>query len=183
MKRSQINQVLRASEETLRNFRWSLPVWANWSAQDHRANPDQSAWLRAARWAGMSPIMAAAISRAAVSRCFACATEFSPRMSAPMPKSCSSSGVDQETPFHAHKSKLEDIIVRGGGTLCVEFTKEGAVLDCGDTMVRIDGGRGPRSTGFTASPLARASRSRADPAPVLGREGPRVCRRSQRMQR
>ena len=46
-------------------------------------------------------------------------------------------GEDQETPFHAHKVKLEDIITRGGGNLMVEFTRAGSFAD--DDMVRVDG--------------------------------------------
>ena len=30
-------------------------------------------------------------------------------------------GEKQETPFHFHKVKMEDIIVRGGGNLIIEF--------------------------------------------------------------
>lgn len=143
MKRSQINQVLRAAEETLHSFRWSLPVWANWSAQDHRANPDQSAWLRARQMGwdvtdyGSGDFAHRGLALFCLRNGILAPNE------RPYAEKLLFVGVDQEAPFHAHKSKLEDIIVRGGGTLCVEFTKEGAVLDCDDTIVRIDGAEAP----------------------------------------
>ena len=48
---------------------------------------------------------------------------------------------NQETPFHYHKVKMEDIIVRGGGELIVECAntdENGALLDT-DVTVWLDG--------------------------------------------
>jgi len=46
-------------------------------------------------------------------------------------------GEEQETPFHTHKVKLEDIINRGGGDLVIEFRK--ADGDDSQIEVRCDG--------------------------------------------
>jgi D-lyxose ketol-isomerase len=54
-------------------------------------------------------------------------------------------GENQETPFHAHKYKLEDIITRAGGNLMVEFTRDGSFAD--DTQVRVDGALMPAFAG------------------------------------
>ena len=50
---------------------------------------------------------------------------------------------NQETPSHCHRQKLEDIIVRNGGNLMVEFTLEGSLRDLcnADTPVLVDGRR------------------------------------------
>jgi D-lyxose ketol-isomerase len=43
---------------------------------------------------------------------------------------------DQETPWHFHKEKMEDIIVRGGGTLVIELVNTDAKGTALDTPVR-----------------------------------------------
>jgi D-lyxose ketol-isomerase len=52
-------------------------------------------------------------------------------------------GEGQETPTHSHRIKMEDIIVRGGGTLVVEMqnpTPEGGLADT-PVEVMVDGER------------------------------------------
>ena len=143
MKRSQINQALRSAKDTLNSFRWALPVWANWSVADHRANPDQSAWLRARQmgW-DVTDYGGGDFGRRGLAL-FCLRNGLLAPGERPYAEKLLFVGVDQEAPFHAHKSKLEDIIVRGGGTLCIEFTADGAVLDCPETTVRIDGATAP----------------------------------------
>ena len=139
MKRSQINEVLKAAETTLAIYRWSLPAWASWSIAEHQANRLHSAWLRERQlgW-DVTDFGSGDFTKRGLTL-FCVRNGIDQPQERPYAEKLMFIGVGQETPFHAHKHKLEDIIVRGGGTLCIEFTEEGAVLDCPDTTVRIDG--------------------------------------------
>lgn len=143
MMRSEVNQALKSAEAILAEYRWALPAWASWNIVEHYTNSSHSTWLheRQLGWdvtdfgggdfakRGLTLLCVRNGTAGAEERTYAEKLLFV--------------GVGQETPFHAHKRKLEDIIVRGGGTLCVEFTAEGAVLDYSDTTVRIDGAQAP----------------------------------------
>ena len=143
MKRSAMNAAIRAAEETLAAHRWALPAWAGWSPQDHRDSPALSAWLRDRQlgWDvtdfGQGDFAARGLTLFCVRNGGQGPDE------RPYAEKLLFVGVGQETPFHAHKIKLEDIIVRGGGTLCVEFSRQGAVLDGTPDEVRIDGVTAP----------------------------------------
>lgn len=143
MKRSQINQALLAAETMLTDYRWALPAWAAWTISDQQANRKQGDWLRA-RQLGWDVTDFGSDNFAARGLTLFCvrngATGPSER---PYAEKLLFVGVGQETPFHAHKQKLEDIIVRGGGTLCMEFTATGAVLDTTETTTHIDGAEVP----------------------------------------
>lgn len=143
MKRSEINQALKAAEATLADYRWSLPAWASWTIAEHSANSNHSAWLheRQLGWDVTDFGSGDFANRGLTLFCVRNGTNAADER--PYAEKLMFVGVGQETPFHAHKQKLEDIIVRGGGTLCVEFTTDGAVLDCSDTTVRIDGAQAP----------------------------------------
>ncbi|KPP86325.1 MAG: hypothetical protein HLUCCA08_12800 [Rhodobacteraceae bacterium HLUCCA08] len=128
MKRSQINAALRAAEATCAAHGWALPDFARWAPGDHAANAERSAWL-AARQIGWDVTDFGSGDFASRGLTLFCARNglYGQPGERPYAEKLLFVGVDQETPFHAHKMKLEDIMVRGGGTLCVEFTPEGAV--------------------------------------------------------
>lgn len=143
MKRSEINQCLKQAETTLAAYRWALPEWANWTLGDHRAHAAQSAWLRERQlgWDVTDFGGGDFENRGLALFCVRNGTQGPNER--PYAEKLLFVGVDQETPFHAHKQKLEDIMVRGGGTLCIEFTEQGAVLEVDDDTVRIDGAEAP----------------------------------------
>ncbi|AEF53128.1 D-lyxose/D-mannose family sugar isomerase [Marinomonas posidonica] len=140
MKRSQINLALRQAEMMLNRYSWALPNWGKWSMLDHSKHPIQSRWLRERQlgWDvtdfGSGDFLKRGLT-------LFCIRNGKPNVvgERPYAEKVMFVGINQETPFHAHKNKLEDIIVRGGGTLCVEFSRDGAVLDSGTDMVYIDG--------------------------------------------
>ncbi|MDD7972028.1 D-lyxose/D-mannose family sugar isomerase [Roseinatronobacter alkalisoli] len=128
MRRSAINSAIRQAEAMLSDHGWVLPDFANWTPQDHIANRARSAWLseRQIGWDvtdfGLGRFETCGLVLFCVRNgLYGVAGE------RPYAEKLLFVGVDQETPFHAHRMKLEDIIVRGGGTLCVEFTHEGMV--------------------------------------------------------
>ena len=148
MKRSEINAALRAAEDTCAAHGWALPDFARWTAEDHAANAGRSAWL-AERQIGWDVTDFGSGDFARRGLVLFCARNgiYGAEGERPYAEKLLFVGVDQETPFHAHRMKLEDIIVRGGGTLCVEFTAEGAVEPLsGEPVaetVRIDGAEHP----------------------------------------
>lgn len=138
MQRSRINRALREAQAMCDRYLWRLPEWASWSPADHAANRAQSDWLgeRQIGWdvtdygRGDYDRMGLAL------LCVRNGIQGDPD-EVPYAEKLLFVGQDQEAPFHAHKVKLEDIIVRGGGTLVVEFTAEGSFAT--PDAVRIDG--------------------------------------------
>lgn len=141
MKRSEMNTAIRQAETILTDYRWALPVWASWTADDHRAHAEESAWLaeRQLGWDVTDFGHGDFARRGLTLFCVRNGKQGDPS-ERPYAEKLLFVGEGQETPFHAHKVKLEDIIVRGAGTLCVEFSQDGFVTD-GEmpTNVRIDG--------------------------------------------
>ncbi len=144
MKRSRINAAIRNAEAMIAEHGWAMPDFARWSPETRAENAERSAWLseRQIGWDVTDFGLGRFEARGLVLFCVrnglhGIAGE------RPYAEKLLFVGVDQETPFHAHKMKLEDIIVRGGGTLCVEFTSEGAVEPVtGEAVpdeIRIDG--------------------------------------------
>lgn len=148
MKRSDINAAIRAAEAQLAAHQWALPDFGTWTPADHAANPERSAWLaeRQIGWDVTDFGLGKFAERGLTLFCVRNGI-YGSEGERPYAEKLLFVGVDQETPFHAHKMKLEDIMVRGGGTLCIEFTDEGAVEPLSgepvaDT-VRIDGAEFP----------------------------------------
>jgi D-lyxose ketol-isomerase len=122
MKRSEINAALRSAIEMLDTWRWSLPLWGHWSAEDFAANPTASQYLRS-RQLGWD------------------VTDFGSGQFTEqgLVLFCLRNGIlgldgersyaekllfieeGQLTPAHLHKAKQEDIINRAGGDLVIEF--------------------------------------------------------------
>lgn len=143
MKQSSINAAIQAAETMLDRHQWALPAWSRWRIEDHQANPKQSAWLadRQLGW-DVTDFGQGDFETRGLTLFCARNGKQGDKTERPYAEKLLFVGVGQETPFHAHKKKLEDIIVRGGGTLCVEFCEDGAVGD-GDLpkYAMIDGAR------------------------------------------
>lgn len=139
MKRSRINQALREARETCRAHGFALPDWADWSLADHAGEPERSRFLaeRQIGWDVTDFGQGAFERRGLALLCIRNGIQGRPD-ERPYAEKLLFVGEDQETPFHAHKVKLEDIIVRGGGNLMVEFTREGSFA-LGDWTPRVDG--------------------------------------------
>lgn len=138
MRRSEINAALRAARAVCAAQKFPLPDWADWTLADHAANPEQSAFLsqRQIGW-DVTDFGSGDFARRGLVLC--CTRNGIQGVAAERPyaEKLLFVGPGQETPFHAHKVKLEDIICRGGGDLMVEFTAEGSFA--GDLVARVDG--------------------------------------------
>ena len=138
MKRSRINEALKTARAMCEDYRFALPEWADWTADDHAANAGQSKFL-ADRQIGWDVTDFGFDDYDNRGLTLLCIRNGFQNDAAERPYAEKLLFVDEEqvTPFHAHKVKLEDIIVRGGGNLMVEFTRDGSFGD--DHTVRVDG--------------------------------------------
>jgi len=144
MKRSQINDAIKQAKSLLETHRWSLPDWANWSAADYHANKDLAAWLHRHQmgW-DVTDFGSGDFARRGLGLfCLRNGVQ-SVRDSLPYAEKLLFVGEGQETPFHTHMVKLEDIINRGGGDLVLEFRQPEGVSDpielrCDGVLVRRD---------------------------------------------
>ena len=122
MKRSAINAVIAEFKSVLENFRWALPEWAYWSLDDYAANPEVANWLRAHQmgWDVTDFGQGDFENRGLGLFCVRNGIQ-SDSSTVPYAEKLLLVGEAQETPFHTHKVKVEDIINRGGGDLMIEF--------------------------------------------------------------
>lgn len=161
MKRSRINAAIRKAEALLAAHHWAMPDFASWTPEDHRANPARHAWLseRQIGWDVTDFGLGDFEKLGLVLFCLRNGIAGRPG-ERPYAEKLLFVEPGQVTPFHAHKVKLEDIIVRGGGTLCVEFSQAGTVTPAhGEPLedtVLIDG---TRESAFGRTHKLRAGQS------------------------
>ena len=138
MKRSAINTAVLAARATCAAHHFKLPGWADWTLADHSANPDQSRYLttRQIGWDVTDFGSGDFARRGLALLCLRNGIQGDSN-ERPYAEKLLFVGENQETPFHCHKVKLEDIITRGGGNLMVEFTAQGSIP--GWDQPRIDG--------------------------------------------
>lgn len=146
MNRSAINAALATARATCKAYGFALPAWADWTAADHAAHPETSAFLskRQIGWDVTDFGSGDFARRGLTLLCIRNGIQNDPA-ERPYAEKLLFVGENQETPFHAHKIKLEDIINRGGGNLMVEFTAKGSFTDAAHAFV--DGTRTPAFDG------------------------------------
>jgi D-lyxose ketol-isomerase len=122
VKRSEINRLEREALELFAAYRFGLPLFARWSEADWRAQPAAARYCasRQMGWDVTDFGSGRFEERGLVIFCVrngiqAVAEE------KPYAEKLLVVRENQETPFHFHKVKMEDIIVRGGGNLMIEF--------------------------------------------------------------
>lgn len=142
MKRSEINAALRTALGMLQEWRWSLPAWADWHADDFAANPQVAAFLRSHQlgW-DVTDFGSGQFAECGL-------TLFCVRngiIGQPGERTYAEKMLfveeGQVTPTHLHKAKMEDIINRAGGKLVLEFSSasEETASDEPDVVVTVDG--------------------------------------------
>ncbi len=122
MKRSQINSAIRRAKELLAAHGWVLPEWAAWDADEYSARPEVANWLHTHQmgW-DVTDFGSGRFARRGLGLfCLRNGIQ-SESGSCPYAEKLLFVGEGQETPFHAHKVKMEDIINRGGGELILAF--------------------------------------------------------------
>jgi D-lyxose ketol-isomerase len=144
MKRSEINRQQKAASALFADYRFALPPFANWGEAQWRADPETAHYCRAHQmgWDVTDFGSGDFARRGLVIFCVRNGLQSQPH-SKPYAEKLLVVGEDQETPTHAHRIKMEDIIVRGGGNLIIEFhnmTEDGRRADT-PVEVRVDGVR------------------------------------------
>ena len=142
MKRSEINNIIIEAKHFLERMNWKLPRWAFWSPEDWKGKGAECREI-------IDNMLGWDITD------FGC-NSYTDRGLFLFTLRNGNSGLqggkpyaekilivkeDQETPFHFHWHKMEDIINRGGGNLCIELYNATENEQFGDTpvQVKIDG--------------------------------------------
>ncbi|MFT6451773.1 MAG: D-lyxose ketol-isomerase [Halocynthiibacter sp.] len=147
MNRSEINEIIAASDQFIRSHGYILPPFAYWTPEEMRARVfDDSAMIRdhmlgwditdygQGKFADLGLFLftvrngSDANVKAGMGMLYA--------------EKIMISGQDQISPMHRHSLKTEDIINKGGGTLVLELFKassDGSIDQEADVVVRTDG--------------------------------------------
>jgi len=141
MRRSELNAFLHAAMGTMDGYRFLLPPYARWSLQQWRDDPERARYCHA-RQIGWEVTDFATGRYAECGLLTLCPRNGRAGVSGERPyaEKIMMVGTGQETPWHCHRKKMEDIIVRGGGDLAIElaFSADGAHRDDAPVTVRVD---------------------------------------------
>ena len=142
MKRSEINAYLKDAKAFFARHAFRLPPWAEWSVADWKMHPDIACWCRDRQmgWDVTDYGADAFLRRGLLLFCVRNG-RLGVDGEAPYAEKIMIVREDQETPYHFHAAKMEDIIVRNGGNLVIEMYNTDADGRRTDTevSVRTDG--------------------------------------------
>jgi hypothetical protein len=122
MRRSEINEMLRDAAGMMTKHGFALPPWAHYSLAEWHARPDVARHC-VARQIGWDVTDFGSGRFAERGLLLLCLRNGRPGAAADRSYAEKIMVVreGQETPWHHHRVKMEDIIVRGGGNLVIEF--------------------------------------------------------------
>jgi len=160
MRRSEINRRIRDAEALFAEHRVHLPAWGHWPPERWATEPETSGYCRAHQmgWDVTDFGAGRFEERGLVLFCLRNGIQVLPD-ERPYAEKLLVVGAGQETPFHSHRVKMEDIIVRGDGVLIVEvyeLDERGARRD-GPVPVLLDG----QTTVFAPGERIRLSRGQS----------------------
>jgi hypothetical protein len=142
MRRSEINRLQLEALDLFDEYRFSLPVFARWREADWRAHPAAAHYCAAHQmgWDVTDFGSGRFAERGLVIFCVRNGRQ-GVADEKPYAEKLLVVREDQETPYHFHKVKMEDIIVRGGGNLVLEFDNldEAGGLATSPVSVMVDG--------------------------------------------
>jgi D-lyxose ketol-isomerase len=126
MKRSEINRLQKEALGLFAEYRFSLPLFARWTEADWRAQPAAARYCLKHQmgWDVTDFGSGRFEERGLVIFCVRNGLQAIPDEK-PYAEKLLVVRESQETPFHVHKIKMEDIIVRGGGNLMIELYNMG----------------------------------------------------------
>ncbi len=141
MKRSEINKILKDAEAFLSGKQFLLPEWSKWGVEEWKENKDRIQYIkeRMLGWDITDFGSGDFAHRGLFLFCLRNGKFGIDRK--PYAEKIMIVGENQETPFHFHWFKMEDIINRGGGNLVVELynSDENEEFAGTDVCVLIDG--------------------------------------------
>jgi D-lyxose ketol-isomerase len=138
MLRSDINRLIHEAETLFARHRIALPPWAHWTPTDWAEERQAAAFcrLRQMGWDVTDFGSGRYAERGLLLLCLRNGVQGRPE-ERPYAEKLLVVRENQETPLHFHRIKMEDIIVRGGGTLIVETYENGADGRPSDEVVEI----------------------------------------------
>jgi D-lyxose ketol-isomerase len=141
MRRSEVNAILARSQAFLDERRFLLPAWSAWSLEDWRRHRAECREVveNGLGW-DVTDFGGGDFTRRGLVL-FTLRNGRPGRDRKPYAEKVMVVGEGQETPMHCHRSKMEDIINRGGGELVMELlpSPEGGDTASERVVVRIDG--------------------------------------------
>lgn len=144
MERSQINEILEASDAFIRSFGYIMPPFAYWSPDEMRAADHQTIVDRGMGWDitdyGQGKFDQMGLFLFTVRN--GDAADLSRGTGMLYAEKIMISRKDQYSPMHRHNVKAEDIINRGGGRLVLELfapLPDGGIDRDADVVVPVDG--------------------------------------------
>tara|TARA_R110001583_G_scaffold184213_1_gene343333 strand:- start:14619 stop:15380 length:762 start_codon:yes stop_codon:yes gene_type:complete len=143
MRRSEINACILHAKELYNSISFRLPEWAHFSPEEWDKQPDLAKWCNNHQmgWDVTDYGEGRFAKRGLILFCLRNGILRQPG-EVPYAEKIMIVGENQECPWHYHKVKMEDIIVRGGGNLVVELynlTTDGEMDKDSDVHVRTDG--------------------------------------------
>jgi D-lyxose ketol-isomerase len=138
MKRSEINRLQSQALDLFAEYRFGLPLFARWTEADWRSQPAAARYClnHQMGWDVTDFGSGRFAERGLVIFCVRNGLQAVPDEK-PYAEKLLVVGEGQETPLHAHKIKMEDIIVRGGGNLMLELYNMREPGGLADTPVNI----------------------------------------------
>lgn len=144
MKRTQIEAAIAYAKELLNKYNFHLPMFGYWNLEDWKANADKLETIRQTKlgWDVTDFSSGDFTKVGAVLFTIRNGVLGHPEIGCPYAEKLIIMKKDQELPLHFHYNKTEDIINRGGGTLCIQVygSKEDQTVDYeSDVPVDCDG--------------------------------------------
>jgi D-lyxose ketol-isomerase len=121
MRRSAINSLMREAKALLSEHRFHLPPWADWAPDEWQSHPETATYCRNRQmgWDVTDFGSDQFDKRGLLLFCIRNGIQ-GQTLEVPYAEKILIVRENQETPWHYHVVKMEDIIVRGGGNLIVE---------------------------------------------------------------
>jgi D-lyxose ketol-isomerase len=138
MKRSEINKEQKEALDLIAAHRFALPPFATWSEAKWRSEPETAAWCKQHQMGWDITDFGGTDFRKRGLVIFCVRNGLQQEANGqPYAEKLLVVGENQETPSHSHRIKMEDIIVRGGGNLMLEFHNMAPGGGVADTPVEV----------------------------------------------
>jgi len=139
MRRSELNRLIREAEAFIAEHRFLLPPWAHWTPQTWTTRPALAAYCEAHQmgWDVTDFGSGEFDRRGLILFCLRNGIQ-GQAGERPYAEKLLIVREGQETPMHFHRVKMEDIIVRGGGTLIVQLQETDAAGQLTQTQVTVE---------------------------------------------